>query len=261
LLIPFALGFGVEQPAFQPAIDLFLHPNVRVKKIVKKLLIMRKMVDSICTYCALSYDKMRNMLTIFGEPSHFKREEMTTPLLKIQDVMRIFKISRRTVYYWIKNGSLQPIRMGKRYRFHPEDIDILIKKQREEWAQRKKRILSIDDDILVRESLKILLEREGFEVRVASSCEEALAKLSEESFDLVITDIRMPNRNGLETLQAIRAERMKYGKKPLPEIVLTAYEDEKIKEEVRKLGIEDFILKPFELSDFLATIRRKLSAS
>ena len=88
---------------------------------------------------------------------------MRLSLLTVSDVKKLLRISRRTVYYWIKSGILKPIRIGGVFRFHPEDIEALIQRDRAGLALRKKRILAIDDDFLVRESLKILLEREGFE--------------------------------------------------------------------------------------------------
>lgn len=182
---------------------------------------------------------------------------MKPPLLTVQDVLQILNISRRTVYYWIKKGILTPIQVGGVLRFHPADIDTLIEKSRQGGAARKRRILAIDDDILVRESLKTILERAGFDASVVSSGREALDLLSHEAFDLVITDIRMPEMNGIETLKAIREERSRYGKPKLPEIILTAYDDAWALEEAKRLGIKDFILKPFELQDFLSLIRKR----
>lgn len=180
-------------------------------------------------------------------------------LLSVREVQGILNISRRTVYYWIKKEILSPIRLGGVLRFHPEDIDGLIQAQRPGAGQRKKRILAIDDDILVRESLKTLLEREGFEATIVASGREALELLTREVFDLILTDIRMPEMNGIETLKAIRELRREFGKPPLPEIVLTAYDDPTVKEEAESLGVKEFILKPFELGDFISTIRRNLN--
>ena len=107
--------------------------------------------------------------------------------------------------------------------------------------------------------MKSLLEKNGFDITVASSGQEALGLLGKETFDLILTDVRMPEVNGIENLKAIRAERAKFGKPPLPEIVLTAYDDELIKAEAQKLGVRDFLLKPFDLTDFISTIRKNLN--
>ena len=180
-------------------------------------------------------------------------------LLSVRNIMSILNVSRRTIYYWIKKGILKPVRIGGVYRFHPEDIQTLTEGNRSEGKARKSRILAIDDDLLVRESMKMLLQANGFEITVAASGKEALEFLAKETFDLVLTDIRMPEMNGIETLKAIRAERAKFGKPPLPEIVLTAYDDESAKQEAQKLGIREFLLKPFDLDEFLAVIRKNLN--
>ena len=184
---------------------------------------------------------------------------MTRKLLSVTDVRGILSVSRRTVYYWIKNGILKPVRIGRILRFHFEDIQHLIEHKDEQTALRKKRILAIDDDLLVRQSMKMLLEANDLEVSVASGADEAVDLIGRKAFDLILTDMRMPKVNGLETLKMIRSERAKYGKAPLPEIILTAYDDEFLKKEASDLGVRDFLLKPFDLTDFLRTIRQNLN--
>lgn len=178
-------------------------------------------------------------------------------LLTIQDVTKILKISRRTVYYWIESGVLNPIRIGSVYRFDPDSIDALSSQGKETPAE-KASILAIDDDFLVRESLKVILEREGIGVTLASSGEEALRFIAEKEFDLIVTDVRMPGMNGMETLKAIRAEYAKAGKNPVPEIVMTAYEDVNAQNEAAKMGVKEFIYKPFELNHFLNILRQNI---
>jgi excisionase family DNA binding protein len=179
-------------------------------------------------------------------------------LLSVRNIMSLLNVSRRTIYYWIKKGILTPVRIGGVWRFHPEDLQALMEQGRSEGVARKKRILAIDDDLLVRESMKSLLERNGFEVVIVSSGKEALELLVKETFDLILTDVRMPEMDGITTLRAIRTERAKFGKPPLPEIILTAYDDEPIKAEAQKMGVRDFLTKPFDLSEFLTTIRKNL---
>ncbi|MBI2166683.1 MAG: response regulator [Candidatus Omnitrophica bacterium] len=180
-------------------------------------------------------------------------------LLSVPEVVSILNVSRRTVYYWIQKGILLPVRIGGTIRFHPEDILALVEKDREGAPPRKKRVLAIDDDFLIRESLKNLLERNGFEAVVVASGEEALELLSKDAFDLILTDVRMPRMNGLETLKAIRNLRSQFGKPPLPEIILTAYEDPQVIQEAKALGVREFILKPFEVENFVNTLQRNLN--
>lgn len=180
-------------------------------------------------------------------------------LLSVPQVVELLNVSRRTVYNWIERGILPAIRIAGTVRFHPEDIQALIESERARSGRRKKRILAIDDDLLIRESLKNLLEKNGFEAVVVSSCEEALEALTREVFDLIITDVRMPRRNGIECLEAIRNLRSRFGKPPLPEIILSAYDDIQAKETAERMGVREFILKPFELEPFLSTLKRNLN--
>ncbi len=121
-----------------------------------------------------------------------------------------------------------------------------------------KRILVIDDDPLVGESLRKLLRKLGYEVQIASIGLAALDLASQEPFDLIITDIRIPGMDGLETLKAIRELRKNFKKPPFSEIVITAYEDEKVKEEAKRMGVRAFILKPFEIEELVASVERIL---
>ena len=89
--------------------------------------------------------------------------------------------------------------------------------------------------------------------------DEALELLSRDAFDLILTDVRMPKMNGLETLKAIRKLRNQFGKPPLPEIILTAYEDPEAIQEAKALGVREFLLKPFEVGEFVNALQRNLN--
>lgn len=126
-------------------------------------------------------------------------------------------------------------------------------------TKKVKRILAIDDDGLVRKSLELFLKEAGYEPIVAESGEEALRILSGRHFDLLVTDIRMPGMDGLQVIQAVREYCRQMKKNPIPEIVLTAYNDERVKESVERLGVRNFILKPFRADEFLRILERSLN--
>ncbi len=128
-----------------------------------------------------------------------------------------------------------------------------------EVHHRKKRILAVDDDGLVRKSLEILLREAGYEPSVASSGQEALGYLVQRHFDLLITDIRMPGMDGLQVIQAVRDYTREMKRDPIPEIVLTAYNDEHVRESAERLGVREFLLKPFKIDEFLEVLKRHLS--
>lgn len=177
------------------------------------------------------------------------------PLFTTKDVMRILSISQRTLYYWIEQGKLHPVRIGRGYRFKPEEIEALINESKVEvGTEKKQRVLAIDDDLLVRESLKLLLERSGLEAIVVKSGKEALEVLKEASFDVIITDMRMPEMSGVQTIEAIRALRDQQGKPDIPVVVITGYQDQQARDRAIKLGVKKFIMKPFEWDEFLGVL-------
>lgn len=178
-------------------------------------------------------------------------------LLSIREVIDILSVPRQTVNQWIQDGTLVPVRMAGAHRFRPEDVRTLFERQGNGGS--KGRILVVDDDPLVGRSLKILLERAGYQTEVASIGLAALDAVSSQNFDLILTDIRMPGMNGIETLKAVRELRRELGRPPLPEIVITAYyEDEDIKEEAGRLGVKGFILKPFGIEELMSAIEGSL---
>lgn len=125
---------------------------------------------------------------------------------------------------------------------------------------RKKRILAIDDDGLVRRSMELLLKGSGYEPFVVSGGEEALKVLSQKHFDLLITDIRMPGMDGLQVIQAVRDYCRQKKKPAIPEVVLSAYNDEPVQDSAKRMGVREFLLKPFKVDEFLRILERNLRA-
>jgi DNA-binding NtrC family response regulator len=113
-------------------------------------------------------------------------------------------------------------------------------------SQESARILVVDDEINIREALAALLNDDGYEVQTASSGEQALDTLREEAFNIVISDLRMAGRSGLDILRWLRDT------SPETEmIILTAYGTVEGAVEAMKLGAYDYISKPVD--------RRRLS--
>jgi DNA-binding NtrC family response regulator len=111
-------------------------------------------------------------------------------------------------------------------------------------------ILIIDDEIEIRESLQTLLELEGYEVEAAANGEEGLSKLGERSFDLVLLDLALPGRSGIDLLPEIRALDAQ-----LPVIIITAYGT--VEDAVRAMqgGAGNFLQKPWDNEKLLADVR------
>lgn len=116
-------------------------------------------------------------------------------------------------------------------------------------------ILIIDDDAHLRSSFERLLTQEGHKVRTAPTGESGVEQVKDNVPDLVITDLRLPGMDGLETFQSIHRIEPK-----LPVIVMTAYGTTDTAIEATKLGAFDYVLKPFEIPDMLSLIDKALDA-
>lgn len=118
----------------------------------------------------------------------------------------------------------------------------------------KASILVIDDDVLVLESLKHLLERQDYFVDTASDGYEGIKKAKSGFFHLILCDIRMPGLDGLMTIRHIQDFQEKAGIEKSGVIVITAYDSKETQHSAFQLGVTDFILKPFDISKFLKVI-------
>ncbi|MCI9170137.1 MAG: response regulator [Lawsonibacter sp.] len=121
----------------------------------------------------------------------------------------------------------------------------------------KKRILAVDDAVIILRRITDALE-EYYDVVTVNSGARALRYLEKEKPDLILLDIRMMPKDGLETLKDIRDME---DRADIPVIMLTGVEDKKSVMEGIKLGICDYILKPFFPEDLLERIQRALEFS
>ena len=123
-----------------------------------------------------------------------------------------------------------------------------------------KRILIIEDEQIITKSLQRLLKKEGYAVEISNSGAAALEKIKTEEFNLVVSDIRMPDMDGIETIKAIRKSLIEQAKPSVPEILITGYADESKYQEALELKVADYIYKPFDIKDFLEAVRRNINA-
>jgi two-component system, OmpR family, response regulator len=112
------------------------------------------------------------------------------------------------------------------------------------------KLLVVEDEVDLARALRKALEEEQFAVDVALDGEEALFQMTEISYDAIILDVMLPYRDGLSLLQALREA----GKRT-PVLILTARDT--VEERVRglDLGADDYLLKPFALTELLARVR------
>ncbi|MCX7661359.1 MAG: response regulator [Candidatus Omnitrophica bacterium] len=121
-----------------------------------------------------------------------------------------------------------------------------------------KKILIVDDEELVSQSLKKLLQKEGYQPYTVKNGREALRKIKEIDFDLLIVDVRMPQLDGIETIKRIREYQEKNHKKPIPEVLITGYADLEKYEEAKDLEVSDYLYKPFDNKEFLQIVKKSI---
>jgi DNA-binding NtrC family response regulator len=102
--------------------------------------------------------------------------------------------------------------------------------------------LLVDDDEFIRDSLKIAFATKGCSMRVAETAEEGLQAIKKERFDIIISDFRLPGMNGLEFLKLANITHP-----DSVNILITAYRDEHLFSEAIRLGVTEFIDKPFSV--------------
>jgi len=116
-----------------------------------------------------------------------------------------------------------------------------------------RKILVIDDEQNIRKMLIRVLSPEGFIVKEADNGLEALKRLQEESYSLVLLDLKMPGLNGIETLKKIRENDLN-----LPVIMMSAYGSIPEAVEAMKLGALDYLIKPFDIEELKIIIKRAI---
>jgi len=116
----------------------------------------------------------------------------------------------------------------------------------------KGNILVVDDEAQITRVLKTTLSSHGYGTRTASDGDEAVQMMKEWSPDLLITDLRMPNMDGLELCRQVRTTSQ------MPIIVLSVRGEERIKVEALDAGADDYVTKPFSTNELLARVRAAL---
>jgi DNA-binding response OmpR family regulator len=122
--------------------------------------------------------------------------------------------------------------------------------------QSGKRILLVDDDGEIVDSMKIALESKGYQILVARDGNQGLALAEREDPDLMILDMMMPKRSGFLVLEKLRRSRPV----PVRVIMITANEGSRHKAYAEMLGVDDYIRKPFAMDRLIESVQRLLPA-
>ena len=114
----------------------------------------------------------------------------------------------------------------------------------------KSKILLLEDDLNLNETVSDYFDENGFDVVSAYDGDEALSLIYENNFDLLLLDVNVPNKNGFEVLKEVRNQ-----KKTVPAIFITSLNSMDSLEEGFESGCDDYIRKPFELKELLIRVK------
>ena len=109
---------------------------------------------------------------------------------------------------------------------------------------KKRKILLVEDETVVREALRDWLTEDGYVVDVAEDGEEALEKIKKEEFGVIVLDLRLPGIDGLQVF-----EEAKELKPETKGVIITAYPSKETREKAQRLGLLDYLAKPFKAKD------------
>jgi DNA-binding response OmpR family regulator len=123
-------------------------------------------------------------------------------------------------------------------------------------AIAKKRVLLVDDDPELLESVRIALTMRGYEVLTACDGAEALARVERDRPDLLVLDLVMPRRSGLTVLDRMRCTAMR----STPIIMMTATDEERHRDAAKLRGVSVFLSKPFAIEQLLTEVDTILNA-
>lgn len=114
----------------------------------------------------------------------------------------------------------------------------------------KTKVLIVDDEPIVGERLKASLERAGFSVDAFFSSEDALKRMQQESYDILVTDLKMKGPDGLDLLRAAKQKQPN-----INAVVITGFATRQVAEEARSAGAVHFIAKPFKISELTQLLK------
>ena len=189
-------------------------------------------------------------------------------LLTTDQVLAYLKVDLRTVYQLIKVGKIPAVRVGRQWRFRKTDIDAWLDRERSHSIRPvvssatpvqparpdgRPRVLVVDDEASIRDLLSQALVLAEFDVHVAPHGQVALERMRLFSYELLITDLKMPGMDGLTVIH--EARRLNAS---LPVIIITGFSTEASAIEVADLGVSAYLTKPFKVSTVLLLAARAL---
>lgn len=187
--------------------------------------------------------------------------------LTTEEVLGYLQVNLRTVYRLIKAGRIPAVRVGRQWRFRKSDLDAWLERHtpHQEGPEPKSvrparsqtsgraRILVVDDEASIRDLLSKTFALADYDVHVAHDGKAAIERLRLVSYDLLITDLKMPGLDGLAVIKEARRF-----KADMPIIVITGHSSEASAIEAINLGVSSYLIKPFRIPLVLAAAAKAL---
>jgi excisionase family DNA binding protein len=191
---------------------------------------------------------------------------MDEGFLTTEEVLEYLQVNLRTIYRLIKAGKIPAVRVGRQWRFRKRDLDTWLEAQRPRSGRPasgavrgaasgngRPRVLVADDEATIRDLLAKTLALAEYDVDLAPDGRTALERLRIASYDLLITDLKMPGVDGLSVIR--EARRLK---PDIPVIIITGFSSEASAIEAVNLGVCGYLTKPFRIPRVLAAAAKAL---
>ncbi len=167
-------------------------------------------------------------------------------LMNIKEAAQYLRLNYMTVYKLAQKRRLPAFKVGGNWRFKKGMLD--------DWMAQnanlgRGNILIVDDDPMVREILKEIIQKQGFAVSAAENGESALKEMEKQRFDLIFLDLLMPGLSGLGMLEAIKDK-----DKNSVVVIVTGFADDPIALKAMSLGPLFLIRKPFKEKDIIEVL-------
>jgi excisionase family DNA binding protein len=185
------------------------------------------------------------------------------------EVLAYLQVKLRTVYRLIKAGKIPAVRVGRQWRFRKGDIDAWLNAERlnrvpasqvapepvrpQPVAVGRPRVLVVDDEESIRELLAKMLAMAEYDVETAPDGRVGIERLRQQKYDLLISDLKMPNVDGLALIREAR-----HLAASMPVLIITGYSSEQSAIEAVNLGVTGYLTKPFRAPQVLAATARAI---
>jgi excisionase family DNA binding protein len=188
--------------------------------------------------------------------------------LTTEEVLEYLQVNLRTVYRLIKAGKIPAVRVGRQWRFRKRDIDLWLESQRPRAAKappmesetssprnstERPRVLVVDDEASIRDLLSKTLALAEYDVDVAQDGSMALERMRMASYDLLVTDLKMPGVDGMSVIREAKRYRS-----DMPVLIVTGYPSEDTAIDAVNLGVSGYLTKPFRVPKVLSAAARAL---